>query len=226
MKTKVYRSRNHGFSLIEMMIVVAIIAIPILAVGILAAGGSRSFQQTYDSIHKPIKEDAMATMTAFGTIGRKSNRSNYRVFKISSGVYTEAEPLLNEEIATGQAVEFRYWQQPFDPQNPGDDVLEVTNTGTHYALFYLDGDQLKADYGTVVNGLAGVQGGSRTTSNIINTVLLARDVNLSAGSEIFNHNVVGGTGMGSVRMNMVLTDDDADSVEIKTSVLLRMNWPR
>lgn len=226
MKTKVSRTRNHGFSLIELMVVVAIVAIPLLAVGILAAGGSRSFQQTYNSIHKPIKEDAMATMAAFGTIGRKSNRSNYKVYKISSGVYTEAVPPEGQEIAIGQAVEFRYWEQIFDPQNPADDALEVTNTGTHYALFYLDGNELKVDYGKVNSGAAAIQSSSRTTSNLIRTVVLARDVDLSAGSDLFSHNVVGGTGTGAVRLNMLLTDDDGESVEVKTSVLLRMNWPR
>ena len=225
MKIKHSLQRTGGFSLIEMMVVVAIVAIPLLAVGILAAGGSKSFQQTYNSIHKPIKEDAMAAMVAFGAVGRKSNRSNYMVYKITNGVFTEAQPPVGQEIATGQAVEFRYWDQPFDPTNPDPDALEITNTGTHYALFYLDGDELKVDYGTVAGGIGGVQSSARTTATA-STVVLCRNVDLSEGDALFNHTVISGTGMGSVRMNIKLTDDDNESVQIKTSTLLRMNWPR
>lgn len=215
-----------GFTLIEIVVTLAILVIPILAVTILAAGGSRSFRQTYNSIHKEIRQDALAAMTAFSTIGRKSNRSNYTVYKIINGVYSVAQPLPNEEVATGSAVEFRYWNEPFDPASPGADTLEASNTGTHYALFYLDGRRLKVDYGPVVNGVGGVAGGARRTSSISQTVTLSEWVDTSRGTEIFSHNVVGGVGMGSIRMDLTLTDNEGESVEVKTSVLPRMNWPR
>ena len=226
MKKKVTDQRRHGFSLIELMVVIAIVAIPILAVGILAASGKKSFQQTYNSIHKPIREDAMAAMTAFGTIARKSNRSNYQVYKISNGAYTVAVPPYKQDVASGQAVEFRYWEQPFDPANPGVNTLDVTNTGTNYALFYLDDRELKVDYGTVVKGVGGIQDGVRITSHRTSTRVLSGHVDLTAGTDLFSHTISGGAGMGSVRMNIVLTDEDGESVEIKTSALLRMNWPR
>ncbi len=219
-------SHKQGFSLIELMVVVATIAIPILAVGILAAGGSKSFQQTYDSIHKPIKEDALAILTTFGTIGRKSNRSNYKVYRISNGVYTEAQPLPNQETTYGQAVEFRYWDDPFDPANPGAETLEVSNTGTHYVLFYLDGEALKADFGTVSGNTAAILNGSRTTANLDTTQVLTQQVDLTEGTDLFTHDVIGGSGAGCVRLKMTLTDGEDESVEIKTSVQLRMNWPR
>jgi len=220
-------SRLSGaFTLLEVVVTLAILIIPILAVTILAAGGSRSVRQTYNSIHKPIRQDALAAMTAFSTIGRKSNRSNYAVYKIINGVYTVAQPPINQEIASGSAVEFRYWENAFDPAAANADVLEVTNTGTHYALFYLEGRRLKVDYGTVVNGVGGISGGTRRTSSLLRTVTLSEFVDVSKGTEIFSHNVVGGVGMGSVRMNLTLTDSEGESVEVKTSVLLRMNWPR
>lgn len=208
------------------MVVVAILAIPILAVGILAAGGSKSFRQTYNSIHKEIKQDAVAAMTAFSIVGRKSNRSNYQVYTIKNGVYKIAEPAKDEEVAVGQAVEFRYWQDSFDPSNPDEDALAVTNTGTHYALFYLDGQNLKVDYGTVVNGVGGVSGSSRSSGNVLQTVVLSRYVDTTDNTDLFSHTVVGGAGQGSVRMNLLLTDEDGEQAEVKTSTLLRMSWPR
>jgi prepilin-type N-terminal cleavage/methylation domain-containing protein len=226
MRRKSSIHKIHGFTLIEMMVVVAIMAIPLLAVGILAAGGSKSFRQTYNSIHKEVRQDAVAAMTAFSTIARKSNRGNYKVYTVKNGVYAEAQPPNNQEIAVGQAVEFRYWQETFDPDDPGEEALEVSNTGTHYALFYLDGEELKVDYGTVDGGIGGVSGASRSTARILQTVILTRYVDLTESDDIFSHTIIGGAGQGSVRMNIVLTDEDGEQVEIKTSALLRMSWPR
>jgi len=210
----------------EIAVTVAIIAIPILAVGVLAASGSRSVRQSYNSIHKEIRQDALAAMTAFSTVGRKSNRSNYVIYKVVNGVYLPAQPLLNPEVAEGSAVEFRYWEEPFNPASPPADILEVTNTGTHYALFYLEGKNLKVDYGRVIEGKGAVSERIRRTSGLLRTVTVSRHVDISSGTNIFSHNVVGGIGRGSVRMNLVLTDDEGESAEVKTSVLLRMNWPR
>ncbi|HOM60828.1 MAG TPA: hypothetical protein PLP49_05270 [Anaerohalosphaeraceae bacterium] len=226
MHSKRYNSFRSGFTLMEIAVTVAIIAIPILAVGVLAASGSRSVRQSYNSIHKEIRQDALAATTAFSTIGRKSNRSNYTIYKVINGTYSIAQPLLNQEIAEGSAVEFRYWEEPFNPASPPADVLEVTNTGTHYALFYLEGHELKVDYGRVVDGVGAVSKGIRLTSGRIRSITLSRYVDISSGTNIFSHNVVGGSGRGSVRMNLVLTDDEGESAEVKTSVLLRMNWPR
>ena len=208
------------------MIVVAILAIPLVAVGILAAGGSRSFRQTYNSIHKEVRQDAVAVMTAFGTVSRQSNRNNYKVYTIKNGVYAEAQPPPKQEIASGQAVEFRYWQDPFDPEHPGENALDISNTGTHYALFYLDGSELKVDYGTVDGDVAGIVGSSRSAARILRTVTLTRFVDLSKTTDLFSHSIIGGAGQGSVRLNLTLADEEGEQVEVKTSVLLRMSWPR
>jgi prepilin-type N-terminal cleavage/methylation domain-containing protein len=226
MNRKSFLPKIHGFTLIEMMIVVAILAIPLVAVGILAAGGSRSFRQTYNSIHKEVRQDAVAVMTAFGTVSRQSNRNNYKVYTIKNGVYAEAQPPPKQEIASGQAVEFRYWQDPFDPEHPGENALDISNTGTHYALFYLDGSELKVDYGTVDGDVAGIVGSSRSAARILRTVTLTRFVDLSKTTDLFSHSIIGGAGQGSVRLNLTLADEEGEQVEVKTSVLLRMSWPR
>lgn len=226
MNRKSFLPKIYGFTLIEMMIVVAILAIPLVAVGILAAGGSRSFRQTYNSIHKEVRQDAVAVMTAFGAVSRQSNRNNYKVYTIKNGVYAEAQPPPKQEIASGQAVEFRYWQDPFDPEHPGENALDISNTGTHYALFYLDGSELKVDYGTVDGDVAGIVGSSRSAARILRTVTLTRFVDLSKTTDLFSHSIIGGAGQGSVRLNLTLADEEGEQVEVKTSVLLRMSWPR
>ncbi|HPY77527.1 MAG TPA: type II secretion system protein, partial [Anaerohalosphaeraceae bacterium] len=208
MNRKSFLPKIHGFTLIEMMIVVAILAIPLVAVGILAAGGSRSFRQTYNSIHKEVRQDAVAVMTAFGTVSRQSNRNNYKVYTIKNGVYAEAQPPPKQEIASGQAVEFRYWQDPFDPEHPGENALDISNTGTHYALFYLDGSELKVDYGTVDGDVAGIVGSSRSAARILRTVTLTRFVDLSKTTDLFSHSIIGGAGQGSVRLNLTLADEE------------------
>ena len=223
MHSNLYRLK--GFSLVELLVVIAIVAIPVLAVGILMTGGFKSYKDTYESVHAEINEDVRVLTSAFGSVGRKSNRSNYTVYWIKEGQFIEAQPLPNHELAVGQAVEFRYWDQPFDPTTVEEDALEATNTGDRYALFYLDDDELKVDYGTVTDGIGAVSGNTRNTANIV-TYVLAHHVDLTGGSGIFSHSVIGGQGSGSVRLHLVLTDDEGRQAEIKTSTLLRIIWPQ
>jgi hypothetical protein len=89
----------------------------------------------------------------------------------------------------------------------------------------LENDELKVDFGEVIDGVGAVLDGARTNRDV-NTQVLAHDVDLSAGAGIFSHTVIGGQGQGCVRMNLRLRDDDGQTVEIKTATLLRVIWPR
>ena len=219
-------NERSAFTLIEMIVTMAIAAIPILAVCTLLLGGQKGWQDSYDAVHKEIQQDALATMTTFGTIGRQSNRMNYRVYRISGGTFTQAVPPMGSTVARGQAVEMRYWDDGFDASGISMDTLETTNTGTHYALFYLDGDDLKVDFGQVANDIGGVSGGARVTTGLIQTQVLAHDVDTATNDEVFAHTVIGGEGQGSVRMDLTLRDSDGQTVEVKTATLLRIVWPR
>jgi prepilin-type N-terminal cleavage/methylation domain-containing protein len=219
-------SRPRGFTLIELLIVVAIIAIPLLAVGILLSGSSRVWRKIYEDTNSPIRQDATAVMMSLQNFGRQSNIVNYQVYKIENGAFLTAVPPSGQSVATGNAVEFRYWEETFNPSNPDADTLEVANTGTNYALYYLDGKELKVDFGRVVNGVGGVSDNSRQTANIISTQTLARDVDLSKTSRLFSHTVVGGQGNGCVNTNLTLTNTQGINIEIKFATMLRSAWPR
>jgi prepilin-type N-terminal cleavage/methylation domain-containing protein len=215
-------THSGGFTLVELIITVVIAAIPIFAIGTLLVGAQQGWQDSYDAVHKEIQQDALATMTTFGTIGRQSNRSNYKVYRISKGLFIEATPAPGDTLATGQAVEMHYWLHPAETMDL--EVLETTNTGTHFALFYLEGDELKVDFGEVIDEVGAVYNGARTTRDV-ETQVLAHHVDTS-NDEIFSHTVIGGHGQGCVRMNLTLEDDDGQRVEIKTASLLRIVWPQ
>lgn len=222
---KKIKKRQSGFTLVEVLIVTVIAAIPVIVVGTLLVGGQDSFTETYNAVHKDIQQDALVTMTAFGSVGRKSNKTNYKVYTVQTGAFTEAQPPKYKTIAKGQAVEFRYWQDTYEPGQDDLDILDTTNTGDRYALFYLDGRDLKVDYGEVVNGVGAVSGGKRNQSDI-RTQVLAHNVDIASNDEIFSHTVIAGSGQGSVRMDLMLKDDEGEQVHVKTSVLLRVVWPR
>jgi prepilin-type N-terminal cleavage/methylation domain-containing protein len=218
--------RTRAFSLIELLVVISIVAIPILAVGVLLSGASRGWEKIYEDTHSPIRQDAMAVMASLQNFGRQANVSNYQIYDINNNVYTKAVPLSGETVASGKAVQFHYWQQSFNPQNPGANALDTDNTGTHYILYYLDGDQLKVDTGLIVNGIGAVSGGSRQTNNIISTQILAQDVDLAKTIRLFSHTVVGGQGNGCINTELTLTNNENISIEIKFATMLRSTWPR
>ena len=127
-----------------------------------------------------------------------------------------------EEIVYGDAVEFQYWSA----DAPDESLLDVKNTGTDYAFFYMDDDKLKVDYGNCPPGA--VPGGSGTRNNInINTMVLAENV-VPDPNGVFSHTVINGIGQGCVRINLTLQADDGsdDKIRVMTAALTRNIWPR
>lgn len=216
---------RKALSLIELILAMAMTSILVLAGGVLLLGGSNAYQEIYTSVHKPIREDSRALTVAFKSIGRKSNRTNYTVYKISGGSYSKAQPDFGESIASGQAVEFRHWDKPFYELSQGMDEMDVTDTGTHYTLFYLEDNAIYMDHGEVLNGVGGVQNGARRTADVA-TDCVARDVDVSENTNIFSHEMIGGAGSGCVMLNVTLKNDEDETVEIKTATLLRVVWPQ
>ena len=195
--------------------------------GILLATGHRAWQQTYDSAHKQIKEDAHVVAVAFGSVGRKANRLDYKLYNVIDSTFTPAVPQTSEpeEVVFGDAVEFRYWDVELDTGDTHD-LMDITKTATAYILFYIDAGQLKLDYGPYPPGAVPAGGGPRNTSNVT-TIVLAENVSAANPDGAFNHVTLNGVGRGCVRINIVLTDpEDGDSSRVMTAAVMRNIWPR
>jgi len=228
------RSRNRkfgsGVTLVELSIAMLISAILVSTVGILLVGGNRAWLQTYNSANRKIKQDAYAITVAFGSMGRKANRLDYYLYTVSGGTFTKALPQTNnpEEIVSGEAVEFRFWDVELD-QTDSHQLMDVTKTATAYALFYLDGGKLKVDYGPYPPGAVPAGSGARNTTGV-RTVVLAENVSTDPSPDAagaFSHTTINKVGQGSVRINIILTDpDDGETIKVMTSTLMRNIWPR
>lgn len=223
------RKFRSGFTMVELITTMAIANIIVLVVGVLLVSGQRTWNKTYNSAHNQIKDDAKAVTIAFGSMGRRANRLNYRIYNITGSTFTPAEPETSdlEEVVSGDAVEFRYWDVELDPEDSYE-LMDVTKTATAYALFYLDGDQLKVDYGSYPPGGVPDGGGARNTTGTT-TIVLAENVSVDHGNDVgaFSHTTLNSVGQGCVRINIILTDpEDNQSTRVMTAAMMRNMWPR
>ena len=219
-----------GFTLMELVITMLISPILALVVGILLVSGNRAWLRTYNSAQNKIKQDAQAVTITFESMARKANRLNYTIYDVTGSTFTPAKPKTSnpQEVVSGDAVEFRYWDVELD-KTDSYKLMDVTKTATAYALFYVDGGQLKVDYGPYPPGaVPGSGGGSRNASGVTTKVLadnVSTDSNNNVGA--FSHITLNGAGTGCVRINITLTDpEDGESVKVMTATLVRNIWPR
>lgn len=220
---------GSGVTMIEIILAMALNSMIALAVGVLIISGNRGWLNIYDSANSKIRQDAIVTSLTFGTIGRKANRLSYQIYKYGGGSFLPALPQTTdpEEVVSGGAVEFRYWDVALDEEDSYN-LMDTTKKATAYALFYIDGDKLKVDYGPYLPGGVPEGGGPRNTTGVA-TEILAENVSIDEDTEAgaFSHTVVGGVGQGSVRINIILTDPETGKTEkIMTSTLMRNIWPR
>ena len=129
---------RSGVILTELVITMAISLVLVSAIGVLLISGNRTWQQTYDSAHKQIKQDAQAVTVAFGSMGRKSNRLGYIIYNINinGNTFTPAVPTTSnpEEVVSGDAVEFRYWDVKLD-ETDSHDLMDVTKNSNSLCPF-------------------------------------------------------------------------------------------
>jgi len=213
--------------LIELMASMAAALILVMAVGVLLDGGNRAWLSAYQSAHGQVHEDAQTLVASFGSIGRKANRGSYFLYDLNGGTLAPMTPPANqsEAVVFGDAVEFRYWDVPLDTSDTHS-LMDATKTATAYALFYLDGDQLKLDQGPYPPGAAPAGGSSRNTTGVT-TIVLADNVSVDPDSAPFSHSTVAGVGQGSVRLNVILTDpQDNQTTRVTATALMRNIWPR
>lgn len=218
------KKKHKGLSLVELILSMAMASILVVATYILLIGSNKSFNQVYASVHDSTQQDSRALTSVFGAITRKANRTNYVVYKNINGQYVESVPQQGESFAYGQAVELRYWDRPFYELVQGMNEIDTSDTGSHYAFFYLDGDKIYVDYGTVTNGIGAINGGIRQTNNI-RTQLLVEKVDTN-NTDIFSHEVVGGKGTGCVTLDLTVLNQGGDSIDVKMASLVRVVWPQ
>ncbi len=237
------RHTSGGFTLVELTVTMVVSLILILTVGVVLVGGQRAWQWAYETANKKIKQDAEAVMLVFGNMGRKSNRLafNYPVgespiYNVTGNVFTPVQPTgSGEEVVFGDAVEFRYWDVELD-KNDTHDLMEVWKKATAYALFYLEDNKLKVDYGPCNCTLAGCVGavslGGGTKNTPTMTRVLAENVTADDGSGAFSQTTISGSmpnrdRWGSIRINITITDpNDGETIKVMTATLMRNLWPR
>ena len=205
--------KRKGFTLVELSMVTAIGLVIALTVGILLYASNRNWARAYRYAYGSTQVNALETMVMFGSIGRKSNKSDYQLYVVDGyGNFNPAEGTGNEpeQVVTGNAVEFRYWDAPF-----GADILDTSITATAYALFYPQDGKLVVDTGPVVGGVKQGRTGTR--------VLVENLQNVE-----FSHTTksLDWKGKGCVRMNLTIDDPDSErNLTVKTATLMRNVWP-
>jgi hypothetical protein len=223
------RKIRSGVNIIEVVITMVISTMLVSGIGVLLVSGQRAWHKTYSSANERIKQDAYDIMVRFSSMARQANRLDYIIYDITDGVFTPAGPVTEEpeEVVSGDAVEFRYWDVELD-QEDTHELMDVTKMATAYVLFYIDGNRLKVDYGPYPPGAVPEGGGAKNSTGVTTTVLAE---NATAGRDndagAFSHTTLNGVGQGCVRINLILTDAEGeDSIEVRTAATMRNIWPR
>jgi hypothetical protein len=209
---------RSGLTLIELVVALTIAFVVMLTTALLVHSGYRSWTETYNTANCEGRLGALTTMSALGAFGRKSNKMDYCIYEVTGDNFEKVMPLVDpEEILTGQAVEFHYWDTGLDS-----DLMNPATTGTAYALFYLDGDELKVDFGPYPPGAINASHHRITPTT---TITLSRNVtNVEFSHTTRNMN---GDGKGSVRMKLTITDPaDGSSKTILAATFMRNVWPQ
>jgi hypothetical protein len=221
--TATRRRTASGVTLVELMIVMTVTSIIVLVISTLLVAGQKQWARTYAYANTSIEADAVGTILAYGSFGRRGNKNNYVVYKLVNGNYTVSLPPVGDptSIVNGDAVEFRYWDTDFDGS-----MLDPAKTATAYAFFYLNGRNLRLDQGTYdsATNVGAVQGGLRVTGSQVKTTVLSTRVT----GLVFSHDTISasGAGDGSVRMAITFTDPVTnDTLSIKAATLQRNVWP-
>jgi hypothetical protein len=218
--TRHYRTLRSGLTLVELVTAMAISLLTVMTVAIVLQASQHGWVKAYNDANKGIELDAFLTMVDFGSTGRQSNKSDYHVYKLSSGgAYIQVPPPASDptSVVTGDAVEFRYWDVPLSAT-----IMDTTKKATAYRFFYLSGNKLMVDQGPYPPGALDGSGHRLTAG--VTTQTLAQNVTYI----FFNHTTINavGDGEGSVRMEAKLTDPcDGSFITVRTATLLRNVWP-
>jgi len=197
-----------GVALMELVVAIVISVIPISLAGILLVSGQQNWNQTYKVANSIRAVEAHAATVVFGKIGRKADRNSSSIFLGKAAPALSTSPSGNT-LLYGDSILFRYHSLIIGRKNQN--VSLFTPTG--FASFYLDGNQLKVDYGNLkANNLPG-----KPTK----TVVIANNVT----SVQFSRSVVNNVKMPTVRMTLTIKEDmqdiDSKTFNVSTATLMR-----
>ena len=219
---KIYKKFSAGLTLVELIIAVVASIIVLFSVGILLVSGHRGWNYAFNYANGPIQVNAMETMITFGSMGRRSNKSDYKLYQLSGDAYIPAVPTGPdpEEVVFGDAVEFRYWDADLN-----DGFMDTDITGNTYMLFYVEEGKLMVDRGRYnpPDDPGGVDSSGNKLDGL-STRVLAENVEFAEFSHTTEN--FAGDGKGCVRLNLRLYDEEEDQgITVKTATLLRNVWP-
>jgi len=123
MKRKPQPAHTRGFTMIEVLVVIAMVGIMTLGAGVLLANGQKSWGQLFGRVYGDSAIDSLAAQKAFDTVCRKSSLRKY--------ILSEA----------GNSLELYYW-----------DDSSTASTPEHYARFYQSGEDVFVEYGSLETG--------------------------------------------------------------------------
>lgn len=221
------RSFRSGLTLIEMTVAGVASLIVIMAVGMLMDGASRAWLAAFEVAHGQEYRDAQTVRATFTSFGRRANRGSYVLYEIKGNTFTpvQASPAVSQSVVYGDAVEFRYWDVPLDVSDTHA-IMDTSRIATAYALFYLDGGQLKVDYGSYPPRAISQNSGHRNTAGVV-TAVLADNVTADPDTGPFSYTANAGVGRGCIRLKATLTDPDTgETTSVVAGTLLRNIWPR
>jgi len=220
---KIVKKFGAGLTLVELIIAVVASIIVLFSVAILLVSGHRGWNYAFNYANGPVQVNAIETMITFGSMGRRSNKSDYKLYQsdVEGTSYSVVLPSSTEdpeEVVFGDAVEFRYWIGDLQ-----DDFMDTDKTGNAYMLFYVKDGKLMVDRGPYPPG--GIDSsGNRIDDSTTTTQVLAENVEFAEFSHTTKN--IAGDGKGCVKLNMRLYDEEEDQgITIKTATLMRNVWP-
>ena len=123
MKHTVNKNRCKGFTLTEVVAVIAMVGIITLGVGVLLANSQKSWGTLFERVYGGSAIDSFAAHKAFDTVCRKASLRKY---------------VLSE---SGDSLELYYW-----------DNSSTASTPENYARFYQSDDEVFVEYGQNQSG--------------------------------------------------------------------------
>ena len=123
MKNNTYYNRCKGFTLVELVVVIAMAGIMTVGVGVLLANGQKTWNVLSERVYGDSTVNDFVVVKAFDTICRKASLRKY---------------VLSE---SGNSLQLYYW-----------DKASTASTPENYATFYLDDNEMYVEYGTLEPG--------------------------------------------------------------------------